>query len=108
MLTRKTERSPYRIDRRHIVGLLARCAAEAGAEISLGSRITGVSPDGTVTTEDGNRRSADLVVLADGRDRRCARLSTCSNGRSGSATAGSGSPSPARRTKLPRTRFRAR
>ena len=26
VLTRKTERSPYRIDRRHIVGLIARCA----------------------------------------------------------------------------------
>ena len=66
VLTRKTERSPYRIDRRHIVGLIARCAAEAGAEIALGSRIAEVSPDGAVTTEDGNRNEADLVVLADG------------------------------------------
>ena len=66
VLTRKTERSPYRIDRRHIVGLIARCAAEAGAEIALGSRIVEVSPDGTVTTDDGTRKEADLVVLADG------------------------------------------
>ena len=66
VLTRKTERSPYRIDRRHIVGLIARCAAEAGAEIALGSRVTEVSPDGAVTTEDGSRKEADLVVLADG------------------------------------------
>ncbi len=66
VLTRKTERSPYRIDRRHIVGLIARCAAEAGAEIVLGSRVTAISPDGAVTTEDGSRRAADLVVLADG------------------------------------------
>ena len=66
VLTRKTERSPYRIDRRHIVGLIARCAAEAGAEIALGSRISEVSPDGAVTTDDGTRKEADLVVLADG------------------------------------------
>ena len=66
VLTRKTERSPYRIDRRHIVGLIARCASEAGAEIALGSRIAEVSPDGAVTTDDGARKEADLVVLADG------------------------------------------
>ena len=66
VMTRKTERSPYRIDRRHIVGLIARCAAEAGAEIALGSRISEVSPDGAVTTDDGTRKEADLVVVADG------------------------------------------
>ena len=65
VLSRKTERSPYRIDRRHIVRLLARRAAEAGAEIRLGSQVTAVSPDGTVSI-DGGRMEADLIVLADG------------------------------------------
>ena len=66
VLTRKTERSPYRIDRRHIVRLLARRAAEAGAEIRLGSPVTGVSPDGTVALGDESRTQAELIVVADG------------------------------------------
>ena len=66
VLSRKTERSPYRIDRRHIVRLLARRAAEAGAEIGLGSQVTAVSPDGTLAIEGGGRVEADLIVLADG------------------------------------------
>ena len=66
VLSRKTERSPYRIDRRHIVRLLARRAAEAGAEIGLGSQVTSVSPDGTLAIEGGGRMEADLIVLADG------------------------------------------
>ena len=66
VLTRKTERSPYRIDRRHIVRLLARRATEAGAEIRLGSPVTGLSPDGTVALGDEGRARGDLVVLADG------------------------------------------
>lgn len=66
VLSRKTERSPYRIDRRHIVRLLARRAAEAGVEIGLGSRVTGISPDGSVTLGSGDRARGDLIVLADG------------------------------------------
>ena len=66
VLTRKTERSPYRIDRRHIVRLLARRAAEAGAEIRLNSPVTGISPDGTVALGDDGRTGGDLIVLADG------------------------------------------
>ena len=66
VLSRKTERSPYRIDRRHIVRLLARRAAEAGAEIGLGSQVTAVSPDGTLAIDGGGRMEADLIVLADG------------------------------------------
>ncbi len=66
VLTRKTERSPYRIDRRHIVRLLARRAAEAGVEIRLASPVTEISPGGAVTVDGGGRMEADLVVLADG------------------------------------------
>ena len=64
VLTRKTERSPYRIDRRHIVRLLARRAAAAGAEIRLASQVSAVSPEGIVTVADP--MEAELVVLADG------------------------------------------
>lgn len=64
--TRKTERSPYRIDRRHIVRLLARRAAKAGAEIRLDSPVIGISPDGTVALGGDGRTVGDLIVLADG------------------------------------------
>lgn len=66
VLTRKTERSPYRIDRRHIVRLLARRATEAGAEVRLDSAVSGISPDGTVALAGDDRAEADLIVLADG------------------------------------------
>ncbi len=66
VLTRRTERSPYRIDRRHIVRLLARRAVEAGAEVCLSSPVAAVAPDGTVTPKNGRPARANLVVLADG------------------------------------------
>ena len=66
VLSRKTARSPYRIDRRHIIALLAKRAREAGAEIRLGSSVAEAAPDGAITLDDGERRQADLVVVADG------------------------------------------
>ena len=66
VLSRETERSPYRIDRSHIIALLAERAALAGAEIRLASPVAGAAPDGSVTLIDGGARGADLVVAADG------------------------------------------
>jgi 2-polyprenyl-6-methoxyphenol hydroxylase-like FAD-dependent oxidoreductase len=66
VLSRKTERSPFRIDRQHIVSLLAERAREAGADIRFKSRVEAVAPDGSIMLQDGQRRRADLVVAADG------------------------------------------
>lgn len=66
VLSQTATRSPYRINRHHIVSLLGERARRAGVEIMLGSTIAGVTPDGVVTPEDGDRRRADLVVVADG------------------------------------------
>jgi len=66
VLSRKTERSPYRIGRSHIIALLAERARAAGAEIRLESHVTAAAPDGSITLADGGTRRADLVVVADG------------------------------------------
>ncbi len=66
VLSRKTERSPYRIDRSHIIAQLAGRAAAAGAEIRLASPVAGAAPDGAITLQDASPRQADLVVVADG------------------------------------------
>jgi 2-polyprenyl-6-methoxyphenol hydroxylase-like FAD-dependent oxidoreductase len=66
VLSRKTDRSPYRIDRSHIIGVLAERARAAGAEIRLESHVTGADPEGAVRLADGTTRPADLVVVADG------------------------------------------
>jgi 2-polyprenyl-6-methoxyphenol hydroxylase-like FAD-dependent oxidoreductase len=66
VLSRKTERSPYRIDRQHIVALLAERASQAGADIRFNSHVTGAAPEGSVTLQDGRQLRADLVVVADG------------------------------------------
>ena len=66
LMSRPTERSPYRIDRRHVVRLLAERARAAGAEVALGSTVVDARADGTLRTEDGARAAADLVVVADG------------------------------------------
>ncbi len=66
VMSRKTVRSPYRIDRQHIIALLAERARTAGADIRFNSQVTGVSPDGAVTLARGERHGADLVVAADG------------------------------------------
>ncbi|MEI8152920.1 MAG: NAD(P)/FAD-dependent oxidoreductase [Hyphomicrobiales bacterium] len=66
VMTRKTVRSPYRIDRQHIIPLLAERARAAGAEIRFNSAVTAADPDGAITTEDGQRFPAGIVVAADG------------------------------------------
>jgi 2-polyprenyl-6-methoxyphenol hydroxylase-like FAD-dependent oxidoreductase len=66
VLSRKTERSPYRIDRQHIVALLAERARQAGADIRFDSHVQAAAPDGSIVLRDGQRNSADLVVVADG------------------------------------------
>jgi 2-polyprenyl-6-methoxyphenol hydroxylase-like FAD-dependent oxidoreductase len=66
VLSRKTERSPYRIDRQHIISLLAERARDAGADIRFRSRVMAAAPDGSITLQDGQSCRADLVVVADG------------------------------------------
>ena len=66
LMSRPSQRSPYRIDRRHIVRLLAKRARSAGVHIQLGSIVEAVEEDGTVVTAAGQKTRADLVVVADG------------------------------------------
>jgi 2-polyprenyl-6-methoxyphenol hydroxylase-like FAD-dependent oxidoreductase len=66
VMSRKTVRSPYRIDRQHIIALLAERAREAGAEILFNSHIVEVDPAGAVILEGGQRFEASLVIAADG------------------------------------------
>jgi 2-polyprenyl-6-methoxyphenol hydroxylase-like FAD-dependent oxidoreductase len=66
VMTRKTVRSPYRIDRQHIIALLAERALKAGAEIHFNSQVMSADPAGAVTLASGETRKADLVVAADG------------------------------------------
>ena len=66
VMTRKTVRSPYRIDRQHIIALLAGRALEAGVEIAFHSPVASANPAGAMTLASGETRKADLVVAADG------------------------------------------
>ncbi len=66
VLSRETERSPYRIDRAHVIAVLAERARRAGVEIRFGATVTGADPDGTLTLADGEAHGADLLVVADG------------------------------------------
>lgn len=66
VMTRKTVRSPYRIDRQHIIALLAEVAREAGADIRFNSAAKSADPAGAIVLESGEKRPADLVVAADG------------------------------------------
>jgi 2-polyprenyl-6-methoxyphenol hydroxylase-like FAD-dependent oxidoreductase len=66
VMSRKTQRSPYRIDRQHIVELLAQKARELGAEILFNSPVKAADADGATILQDGRRLEADLVVAADG------------------------------------------
>jgi 2-polyprenyl-6-methoxyphenol hydroxylase-like FAD-dependent oxidoreductase len=66
VLSRKTERSPYRIDRQHIIALLAERAGAAGVDIRLNSQVSAAAPDGSVTLQSGRQLRADLVIAADG------------------------------------------
>lgn len=52
--------------RQTVVEALRDCAIEAGVEIRTGSTVVSATPGGLVTTLDGKRHQADLVVGADG------------------------------------------
>jgi 2-polyprenyl-6-methoxyphenol hydroxylase-like FAD-dependent oxidoreductase len=66
VMSRKTTRSPYRVDRQHIIALLAERARVAGADIRFNSPVASADPQGAVTLGNGERHTADLVVAADG------------------------------------------
>jgi 2-polyprenyl-6-methoxyphenol hydroxylase-like FAD-dependent oxidoreductase len=66
VMTRKTARSPYRIDRQHIIALLAERACAAGADIRFNSPVEAATPEGSITLASGQTLDADLVVTADG------------------------------------------
>ena len=66
LMSRPHRRNSYRIDRRHIIRILAERAQAAGAEIRLNSTIEKVTIDGTIATTQGDQSCADLVVVADG------------------------------------------
>jgi 2-polyprenyl-6-methoxyphenol hydroxylase-like FAD-dependent oxidoreductase len=66
VMTRKTARSPYRIDRQHIVELLAHRVRQTGADIRFNSNVVSADPQGAIVLEDGGRLEADLVIAADG------------------------------------------
>lgn len=66
VMTRQTARSPYRIDRQHIVELLADRARRAGADIRFNSTVGRADPRGAIVLDDGTRLEADLVIAADG------------------------------------------
>jgi 2-methyl-3-hydroxypyridine 5-carboxylic acid dioxygenase len=52
--------------RQQLHDLLAETARNAGVEIRTGMRVVGADPAGMLSFPDGSRRSADLVVAADG------------------------------------------
>ena len=62
----KLDAHACRLSRFRLVSALADRARAAGVDICLGSTALSATPDGTVVFEDGSRRSADLVVAADG------------------------------------------
>ena len=55
VMTRKTACSPYRIDRQHIIALLAERAMAAGADISFNSEVRSATPKGSITLADGRK-----------------------------------------------------
>ena len=66
LMSRPTERSPYRVDRRHIVNVLADEAGRAGVDLRFGATIADTRPDGRLLASDGQTFAADLVVIANG------------------------------------------
>ena len=66
VMSAKTLRSPYRINRQHIINLLAARAQAAGVEIQFNSQLDDVTTDGLLTFNTGQHIQADLVVAADG------------------------------------------
>ena len=66
VMSAKTLRSSYRIDRQHIIALLAQRAVDVGVEIRFESEVIGATSEGVLRFHNGTAISADLVVAADG------------------------------------------
>jgi 2-polyprenyl-6-methoxyphenol hydroxylase-like FAD-dependent oxidoreductase len=66
VLSQKTARSAYRVDRQHVIAVLAERARKAGVEIALNSQVERAWPDGRIELRDRTIHTADLVVGADG------------------------------------------
>jgi len=66
VMSARTLRSPYRIDRQHIIALLADRARERGVDIRFEAEVEDATPQGALTFRTGERCTADLVVAADG------------------------------------------
>jgi 2-polyprenyl-6-methoxyphenol hydroxylase-like FAD-dependent oxidoreductase len=66
VLSQKTARSAYRVDRQHVIAVLAERARRAGVEIVLNSQVERARSDGRIELRDGTIHAADLVVGADG------------------------------------------
>ena len=62
----KLDARACRMSRFRLISALADRAQRAGVDICLGSAAISAMPDGAITFADGSRRSADLVVAADG------------------------------------------
>jgi 2-polyprenyl-6-methoxyphenol hydroxylase-like FAD-dependent oxidoreductase len=62
----KLDARACRVSRSHLVSALADRAKAAGVDLCLGSTAVSATPEGDVAFADGSRRSADLVVAADG------------------------------------------
>ncbi len=96
VMRRKTTRSPYRIDRQHIIALLGECARECGVDIrfELDRAIRARSRrrgDACGRTQALRPTSSSPPTAS---TRRFAKRSACSTGASGAATAACASPSP--------------
>ena len=48
-------RLTYRISRQHMIGVLSRCAQQAGVEVLVDSEVDGAQPDGQLCLKDGTR-----------------------------------------------------
>lgn len=66
LMSRPTERSPYRVDRRHIVTILADRAKAVGVDLRFDATVIKTTPDGQLETEEGRQDTADLIVIANG------------------------------------------
>ena len=64
VMSAKTLRSSYRIDRQHIIALLAQRAVDVGVEIRFESEVIGATSEGVLRFHNGTAISADLVVQA--------------------------------------------
>ena len=63
VMTRKTVRSPFRIDRQHIIELLAECARSAGVEIRFNSAVRSADPQGAILPISENSPVGDILQI---------------------------------------------